>query len=124
MALGLPASMRERPPHVAKLGEITGKTRVLYSELGKITGKTRVLPGGSLSGAFHLRQYIHKANKVYRLCNPKLATTVHGSVYERLWEGRNGESEGKNGNKEEEGEGEVGPPLAGLWASQTPWYPS
>ena len=27
--------------HVAKLGEITGKTRVLYSELGEITGKTR-----------------------------------------------------------------------------------
>ncbi len=37
-----------RPPHVAKLGEITGKTRVLYSELGKITGKTRVLLRGSL----------------------------------------------------------------------------
>ncbi len=32
--------------HVAKLGEITGKTRVLYSEFGEITGKTRVLPGG------------------------------------------------------------------------------
>ncbi len=32
--------------HVAKLGEITGKTRVLYSELGEITGKTRDLPGG------------------------------------------------------------------------------
>ncbi len=31
-------------PHVAKLGEITGKTRVLYSESGEITGKTRVLP--------------------------------------------------------------------------------
>ena len=31
---------------MAKLGEITGKTRVLYSELGEITGKTRVLPGG------------------------------------------------------------------------------
>ncbi len=30
--------------HVAKLGEITGKTRVLYSELMEITGKTRVLP--------------------------------------------------------------------------------
>ncbi len=30
-------------PHVAKLGEITGKTRVLYSELGEITGKTRFL---------------------------------------------------------------------------------
>ena len=27
-------------------GEITGKTRVLYSELGKITDKTRVLPCG------------------------------------------------------------------------------
>ncbi len=34
------------PTHLAKLGEITGKTRVLYSELGEITGKTRVLPGG------------------------------------------------------------------------------
>ncbi len=31
--------------HVAKVGEVTGKTRVLYSELGE-TGKTRVLPGG------------------------------------------------------------------------------
>ncbi len=31
--------------HVAKLGEITGKTRVLHSKLGEITGKTRVLPG-------------------------------------------------------------------------------
>ncbi len=30
--------------HVAKLGEITGKTRVLYSEFGQITGKSRVLP--------------------------------------------------------------------------------
>ena len=30
--------------HVAKLGEITGKTRVLYAELGEVTGKTRVLP--------------------------------------------------------------------------------
>ncbi len=29
--------------HMAKLGEITGKTRVLFSELGEITGKTRVL---------------------------------------------------------------------------------
>ncbi len=29
---------------MAKLEEITGKTRVFYSELGKITGKTRVLP--------------------------------------------------------------------------------
>ncbi len=28
---------------MAKLGEITGKTRVLYSELGEITGETRVL---------------------------------------------------------------------------------
>ena len=37
------------PNHVAKLGEITGKTRVLYSELGEITGKTRVLPGGYTS---------------------------------------------------------------------------
>ncbi len=36
----------ERPSRVAKLGEITGKTRVLYSKLGEITGKTRVLPGG------------------------------------------------------------------------------
>ncbi len=34
--------------HVAKLGEITGKTRVLYSELGEITGKTLVLPGGEV----------------------------------------------------------------------------
>ena len=32
---------------VAKLGESTGKTRVLYSELGEITGKTRVLPRGN-----------------------------------------------------------------------------
>ncbi len=32
--------------HLAKLGEITGKTRVLYSELGEITGKTQVLPCG------------------------------------------------------------------------------
>ncbi len=32
--------------HVAKLGEITGKTRVLYSESREITGKTRVLPFG------------------------------------------------------------------------------
>ncbi len=32
--------------HNAKLGEITGKTRVLYSEWGNITGKTRVLPCG------------------------------------------------------------------------------
>ncbi len=32
--------------HVAKLGEITGKTRVLYSELWEITGKTRVMPCG------------------------------------------------------------------------------
>ncbi len=32
--------------HLAKLGEITGKTQVLYSELGEITGKTRVLPVG------------------------------------------------------------------------------
>ncbi len=32
--------------HVAKLGEITGKTRVLYSKFGEITGKTRVLPCG------------------------------------------------------------------------------
>ncbi len=31
--------------HLAKLGEINGKTRVLYSELGEFTGKTRVLPG-------------------------------------------------------------------------------
>ncbi len=28
------------PTHVAKLGEITGKTRVLDSELGEITGKS------------------------------------------------------------------------------------
>ena len=28
---------------MAKLGEITGKTGVLYLELGEITGKTRVL---------------------------------------------------------------------------------
>ncbi len=32
--------------HVAKLDEITGKTRVRYSELGEITGKNRVLPCG------------------------------------------------------------------------------
>ncbi len=32
--------------HMAKLGEITGKTRVLYSKLGEITGKSRVLQGG------------------------------------------------------------------------------
>ncbi len=32
--------------HLAKLGEIVGKTRVLYSELGEITGQTRVLPCG------------------------------------------------------------------------------
>ena len=32
--------------HVAKLREITGKTRVFYSKLGEITGNTRVLPGG------------------------------------------------------------------------------
>ena len=32
--------------NVAELGEITGKTQVLYSELGEITGKTRVLPCG------------------------------------------------------------------------------
>ena len=31
--------------YMAKLGEITGKTRVLYSELGEIT---RVLPFGML----------------------------------------------------------------------------
>ncbi len=34
------------PSHVAKLGEIMGKSPVLYSELGEITGKTRVLPCG------------------------------------------------------------------------------
>ena len=33
-------------PTWQKFGEITGKTRVSYSELGKITGKTRVLPCG------------------------------------------------------------------------------
>ncbi len=33
---------------LAKLGEITGKTRVLYSELGEITGKTWVLPCGHI----------------------------------------------------------------------------
>ncbi len=37
---------------VAKLGGITGKTRVLYSKLGEITGKTRVLPGGLLIGPY------------------------------------------------------------------------
>ncbi len=32
-----------KPTHLAKLGEITGKTRVLCSKFGEITGKTRVL---------------------------------------------------------------------------------
>ncbi len=32
--------------HVAKGGEITGKTGVLYSEFVEITGKARVLPDG------------------------------------------------------------------------------
>ncbi len=35
--------------HLTKLGEITGKTRVLYSELGEIIGKTRVLPDGQMA---------------------------------------------------------------------------
>ena len=39
-------SLCSMPSHLAKLGEITGKTRVLYSKVGEITGKTRVLPGG------------------------------------------------------------------------------
>ncbi len=30
--------------HVAKLGEITGQTRVLYSELGEITGYPLLYP--------------------------------------------------------------------------------
>ncbi len=42
--------------HLAKLGEITGKTRVLYSELGEITGKTRVLPGGMSTGCIDRRE--------------------------------------------------------------------
>ncbi len=33
-------SLVTQASHVAKLGEITGKTRVLYLELGEITGKT------------------------------------------------------------------------------------
>ncbi len=32
--------------HVAKPGEITGKTRVIDLKSGEITGKNRVLPGG------------------------------------------------------------------------------
>ena len=43
---GLLHESRTCPSHLAKLGEITGKTRVLHSELGEITGKTRVLPCG------------------------------------------------------------------------------
>ena len=39
-----PKELEELQARMAKLGEITGKTRALYSELGEITGKTRVLP--------------------------------------------------------------------------------
>ncbi len=38
--------IKKKTPDPAKLGEITGKTQVLYSELGEIAGKTRVSPCG------------------------------------------------------------------------------
>ena len=56
---GLPTvkvDVPETTAHVAKLGEITGKTRVLYSKLGEITGKTRVLPGGWFPVFWHLNK--------------------------------------------------------------------
>ena len=46
--------------HVAKLGEITGETRVLYSKLGEITGKTRVLPCG-----WGINHRVHRNKKIY-----------------------------------------------------------
>ncbi len=45
--------------HVAKLGEITGKTRVLYSKLGEITGETRVLPSGNDHQDSKMRMHAH-----------------------------------------------------------------
>ena len=39
---------------MAKLGVITGKTRVLHSELREITSKTRVLPCGNVGADFKI----------------------------------------------------------------------
>ncbi len=56
--------------HLAKLGEITGKTRVLYSELGEITGRTRVLPCGNLNIVlnFHAVGYL-KLSVISTVCH-------------------------------------------------------
>ena len=55
------------PAHVAKLGEITGKTRVLFSELGEITGKTRVLPCGRWDMVKNNQLQLYLTNKEHAL---------------------------------------------------------
>ena len=57
----------QKPTHVAKLGEITGKTWVLYSELKEITGKTPVLACG----------YICKPWRIYLSLQVQLQKGIH-----------------------------------------------